>query len=114
MISSRTILPILCLVFVSQSWAAGTYDGKWVGTAPEAGDCGVLTVTLNVASNTVTGTVSGRHGSPAILPIEIGPDGVAQVQYAPFQARVRFAGEQFQGSFQTYCGLRNTIGKRVQ
>jgi len=96
--------------------AAGPQDGKWIGTAPDAGDCGVLTVTLVVANNMVAGIVSGKHGSPSFNPTPIAPDGTAQVEYGPtqhFKASIRFSGDQFTGSFQSFCGVRNTIGKRA-
>jgi hypothetical protein len=48
--------------------AGGQFDGQWVGTAPEAGDCGVLTVTLTVVDDRVTGTVIGRHGTATSAP----------------------------------------------
>ena len=44
--------------------SAGPYDGKWSGQGPEKGDCGVLTVTLVISDNKITGTVTGKHGSP--------------------------------------------------
>jgi hypothetical protein len=109
----RHINPVLVIVFlisgvVLSAQAAGTFDGKWIGTAPEAGDCGVLTVTLVVANNMVGGAVSGKHGSPSINPAPIASGGTAHVNYGRFQAGIRFSGDQFAGNFQTFCGVRDT------
>jgi hypothetical protein len=60
------VLGLVFLEAVAPASSAGQYDGRWVGTAPEAGDCGVLTVTMMIGSNTITGFVSGKHGSPSI------------------------------------------------
>jgi hypothetical protein len=96
--------------------AAGSYDGNWVGTAPEFGDCGVLTVTIVVHDNQITGTVNGKHGNPTIFPTAIGADGTARIMYmgqtTSFTASVRFSGDQFTGNFGTFCGLRAVTGKR--
>ena len=94
--------------------ASGPFDGKWIGTAPEAGDFSVLTVTLIVTDNTIAGTVSGKHGSPSINPALIASDGTVQIKYGPFQAGIRFSGDQSTGKFQTRCGVRDTAGKRSQ
>jgi hypothetical protein len=104
----------LISMVVLSAHAAGLFDGRWVGTAPEAGDCGVLTVTLLVTNNVIGGTVSGKHGSPSINPVQVGPDGTAHVKYGQFQGGVRFSVDQFAGNFQTFCGLRDATGKRVQ
>jgi len=97
--------------------AAGSYDGKWVGTAPEAGDCGLLTVTLFVKDNAISGTVSGKHGAPAIDSGTIAADGTALVTYAPgaaFKGNLRFSGNQFAGNFNSVCGTRAVTGSRSQ
>jgi hypothetical protein len=96
--------------------AAGPFDGKWVGTAPEAGDCGQLLVTLVVADGTITGTVAGKHGAPPIESGRIATDGTAQLRYAGkqgFRANVKFVGDGFRGTFDTFCGTRATVGSRV-
>src|SRR5579859_5734049 len=119
----RTLIAIAVLAFamlLAAADAAGPFDGKWVGTAPEAGDCGVLTVTLVVANNQITGTVAGKHGSPTIRTGAIATDGTANVTYAignsssAFSGTIKFVGNAFSGRFQTVCGFRDTTGARVQ
>jgi hypothetical protein len=105
------------LVFVApfSGEAAGPFDGKWVGTAPDAGDCGPLVVTLNITDGKITGTVAGKHGSPPIDSGVVKPDGTAHVMYSPrthFEGDVRFFGNTFKGSFATFCGKRETTGSR--
>lgn len=100
----------------SAATAAGPYDGTWTGTAPEAGDCGVATVQMTIADNQITGTLSGKHGSATIKPAAIGADGTAQVTYdgpmAAFGGAVRFSGDRFAGTFDTFCGTRAVTGSR--
>src|SRR5438067_1978308 len=79
------------------SRAASPYDGKWVGTAPEAGDCGVLTVTIVVKDNVISGNVSGKHGSPYIRSGTVGSDGTAQVNYTISGDRGRDGTVRFSG-----------------
>jgi hypothetical protein len=105
---------VACMLMGPAAWAApGPFDGKWVGTAPEAGDCGVLTVTLMVADNLLTGTVSGKKGSPPIVATSLGSDGAAKVRYAQFEGSLRLSGAQFTGSFNTFCGMRSVTGAKV-
>jgi hypothetical protein len=111
---STTLLSALLAI---SAHAAGPFDGKWVGTAPDAGDCGVLTVTLTVADNMLAGTVVGKHGTGTISPTRIATDGTVQVKYGDsrnFQAGIRFAGDQLAGRFDSFCGVRDTAGKRAQ
>jgi CubicO group peptidase (beta-lactamase class C family) len=113
------IAMVAAVIFAGVSALAdGRLDGKWVGTAPEAGDCGVLTVTIVVTNNTIRGgTVSGNHGYTFINPASIAPDGTAQIEYGLYgqaQTGIQFSGDQFTGRFRTVCGLRDTTGKRVQ
>ncbi len=60
---------------ILEAHAADQYDGKWVGTAPDAGDCGVLTVAMVIGGSTITGNVSGNHGSVAINSGKVEADG---------------------------------------
>jgi len=95
--------------------ADASFDGKWLGIAPEAGDCGALLVTLTVTGNMVAGTATGKHGTGTISPTAIAADGTTQVKYGPnmrFQARIRFVGDQFTGTFDSYCGARDVAGTR--
>jgi hypothetical protein len=92
------------------SAAAGPFDGQWVGTAPEAGDCGVLTVSLAIKDSMLTGTVSGKKGSP---PIVTTSDGTAKVRYAQFEGSLKLSDAQFSGTFNTFCGMRSVTGKRA-
>ena len=102
---------LLLAIVAGIARAASPYDGKWMGTAPEAGDCGVLTVTLFVKDGSITGgTVSGKHGSPTVHPAAIAQDGLVTLTYGPFQATARLAGAQFTGNFQTFCGTRAVTG----
>jgi hypothetical protein len=94
------------------SAASGPFDGQWVGTAPEAGDCGVLTVSVAVRDNMLTGTVSGKKGSPPIVTTSVGSDGTAKVRYARFEGSVDLSGARFTGTFDTFCGLRSVTGKK--
>jgi len=107
---------VACMLVVPAAWGApGPFDGKWVGTAPEAGDCGVLTVTIMVTDNLLTGNVSGKKGSPPIVTTSLGSDGTAKVRYAQFEGslRLRLSGAQFTGSFNTFCGLRAVTGAKA-
>lgn len=109
---------LILVTVVSVAAAGGPYDGKWIGTAPEAGDCGVLTVTLTITNNMIAGNVTGKHGSPSIQSGSVNPDGSAHVTYSiglsanPFQGTARFAGTQFSGQFMTVCGIRQVTGSR--
>jgi len=111
-----TLLPALIALTMGSAVAsaAGPYDGKWVGTAAEAGDCGVLTVTLIVKDNAITGTVNGKHGTPPIDSGTVAPDGTALVTYAPraFKGNIRFTGNRFIGNFNSVCGVRAVTGSR--
>ena len=107
------------LVFVASvgSNAAGPFDGKWVGTAPDAGDCGQLVVTLVITDGKITGTVAGKHGSPPIDSGVVSPDGTAHITYSPrtnFQGNLQLSGDAFRGHFDTFCGTRETVGSRSQ
>jgi hypothetical protein len=76
----------------------------------------VLTVTLAVKNNEITGTVSGRYGSPNIDSGTIAPDGTAIVTYAPrsgFSGNIRFMGAQFLGNFNSRCGIRAVTGTKA-
>ena len=95
------------------SAALGPFDGQWVGTAPEAGDCGVLTVSLAIKDNMLTGTVSGKKGSPPIVTTSVGSDGTAKARYGQFEGSVKLSGAQFTGTFNTFCGMRSVTGKKV-
>jgi hypothetical protein len=100
----------------ANAFAAGPFDGKWVGTAPEAGDCGQLVVTLMVADGKITGTVAGKHGTPSIESGRVSADGTAELHYGAkqgFRAGIRFVGDSFRGDFETFCGARATVGSRV-
>jgi hypothetical protein len=105
---------VTSVMVVSIASAAGSYDGKWVGTAPDAGDCGVLTVTLAISGTTISGTVAGEHGSPSIKTAAVAADGSAHMTYGtqPFEANARFSGSQFSGQFMTFCGIRQVTGTR--
>jgi hypothetical protein len=97
--------------------AASPYDGRWLGTAPEAGDCGVLTVNITVIDGkVVAGTVSGRHASPPIDWGFVRPDGFGKIQYSTqptLTAILTFSGNQFTGLFPTHCGKRPVSGSRT-
>lgn len=103
---------MFCVTSSMQASAAGPYDGKWVGTAPEAGDCGMLTVTMTITNNAISGTVSGKHGGPQIEPASIQPDGTAWLSYKPFQGSVKISGSNFTGQFNTFCGVRAVKGTK--
>jgi hypothetical protein len=100
--------------------AAGPYDGQWVGTAPDAGDCGVLTVTLTINGSAISGNVTGKRGSPSIQSGAIAADGSAHVTYSlgqnerSLEGNARFSGNQFSGQFATMCGIRQVTGSRRQ
>jgi hypothetical protein len=98
--------------------ASGPFDGKWVGTAPEKGDCGVLTVTIDVVDGrVVSGSVVGNHGSPPIDWGFVQPNGFGKVQYSSQPtntAQLTFAGNVFTGWFPTMCGRRAVSGSRTQ
>lgn len=104
------------LAGASAAIAAGPYDGTWTGTAPDAGDCGVLTVQMTITDNQITGTANGKHGSATLEPATVGADGTVRVTYAgpmtSFGAAVRFSGDHFTGSFDTFCGTRAVAGSR--
>jgi hypothetical protein len=94
--------------------AGGQFDGQWVGTAPEAGDCGILTVTLTVVDDRITGTVVGRHGIGYIAAAAVSPDGAAEVAYGGTgKGWLKFSGNTFSGSFGSYCGRRDVTGARA-
>jgi hypothetical protein len=95
--------------------AVTPFDGKWVGTAPEAGDCGQLVVTMTIADGKITGAVAGKHGAPPIDSGAVTANGAAELHYAKqgFRANVRFEGNTFRGNFDTFCGPRATVGSRV-
>jgi hypothetical protein len=94
--------------------AVGPYDGRWIGTAPDAGQCGVLTVTLMITDNLMTGTVNGKRGSPTIVTTSVASDGTAKAKYAQFEGTVKLSGTQFTGSFDTFCGIRAVTGTKAQ
>jgi len=118
MVTRTTIAGITVLMINTGSAysGAGPFDGTWVGAAPEARDCGVLSVTLVIGENKITGTVSGKHGSPRITSGAVGPNGTAQVTYAPnlgFSGTVQFSGDRFTGTFGSVCGARSVSGRKV-
>jgi hypothetical protein len=97
------------------AYAADQYDGKWVGTAPDKGDCGVLTVTMIIGGSTICGNVSGKHGSPTITSGKVEGDGTARVVYTAtlsYEGTLRFPPDRFEGQFMTMCGLRDVVGAR--
>jgi hypothetical protein len=97
--------------------AAGSFDGNWVGTSPAVGDCGQLVVKLLITDGKIAGTVAGKHGSPSIDSGVVAENGSAQVRYAVkqgFRGNIQFSGNNFRGSFDTFCGSRETIGSRGQ
>jgi hypothetical protein len=100
---------------VSSVGAVTSFDGKWVGTAPEAGDCGQLVVTMTISDGKISGTVAGKHGAPPIDSGTVEANGAAELRYAKqgFRANVRFEGNAFRGNFDTFCGPRPTEGSRV-
>jgi hypothetical protein len=103
------------LLVITGSYAAGPFDGKWVGTAPEAGDCGQLVVTLTITDSKISGTVAGKYGSPSIESGVVAVDGSAKVQYAAqqkFDGAIQFSGGNFRGNFKSFCGLRDVVGSR--
>jgi hypothetical protein len=94
--------------------AGGQFDGQWVGTAPKAGDCGVLTVTLTIVDDRITGTVVGRHGTDYIGGATVSSVGTAAVAYGGTgRGSVRFWGNTFAGTFGSFCGRRNVTGARA-
>jgi hypothetical protein len=94
--------------------AGGQFDGQWVGTGPEAGDCGVLTVTLTIVDDRITGTVVGRHGTGYIGGATVSPDATAAVAYGGTgRGSIRFSGNTFAGTFGSFCGRRNVTGARA-
>ena len=94
--------------------AGGRFDGKWVGTAPEAGDCGVLTVTLTIVDDRITGTVVGRRGVGYIGAATVSSDGTAEVAYGGTgRGSVSFSGNAFAATFGNLCGRRNVTGARA-
>ncbi len=98
-----------------RTYAADQYDGKWVGTAPDKGDCGVLTVTLVVGGGTITGNVSGKHGTVTITSGKVEADATAHVKYTRtlgYEGTLKFSGDRFEGQFMTMCGLRDVTGGR--
>ena len=104
------------LAGASAALAAGVYDGNWTGTAPDAGDCGVLTVQMTVVGDQITGTATGKHGSATIKPAAVGADGTVRVIYAgpmtAFGGAVRFSRDRFTGNFDSFCGTRAVTGSR--
>jgi hypothetical protein len=98
--------------------AAGRFDGRWLGLAPAAGDCGVMTVSLVVTDDRISGTVAGLHDTEAIVePALVSTGGTAQFALAGglgFSATVRFSGLAFTGNFLSHCGLRVVSGSRVE
>jgi hypothetical protein len=88
------------------------FDGKWIGTAPDAGDCGVLTLSITVYNGWINGTVKGSHGVPKIEPTQIGSDGTAQVSYYKFKGTLKLLGIILAGTFDSFCGLRTVAGAK--
>jgi hypothetical protein len=116
---SAFLAPLILAFAISfagtSSHAAGPFDGKWVGTAPEAGDCGQLVVTLTITDSKITGTVAGKHGPPSIQSGDVAADGRARVLYADqqgFDGAIQFSGDNFRGNFKSFCGLRDVTGSR--
>ena len=94
---------------------AANYDGRWVGEAPPAGegDCGTLSVVMNVNGNTIIdGAVSGKHRSVNIKSTALPKSGVVTVWYNKFHGNVTFSGSKFSGSFMSECGIRQVVGAR--
>jgi hypothetical protein len=93
------------------------WPATWAGSstaAPAAGDCGVLTVTLTIADDRITGTVVGRHGTGYIDAATVSPDGTAAVAYGGTgRGSVRFSGNTFAAIFDSLCGRRNATGARA-
>jgi len=115
LVSATIVTVVLSCVSANFAVSAGSYDGKWSGQGAEKGDCGVLTVTLVISDSRITGTVSGKHGSPQIDSGAVNPDGRAKVYYAPkqgFQGTINFTGDKFVGQFATFCGVREVNGTR--
>lgn len=95
--------------------AASPFDGKWAGTAPEAGECGQLVITMTITDGQISGTVAGRKGSPPILSGRVSVAGEAEISYAPsqgFKASIKFVKDTFAGRFDTFCGTREAKGSR--
>jgi hypothetical protein len=112
-----TVIGVI-VTFAGGAHASGPFDRTWVGTAPEKGDCGILTVTINVADGKVVGgSVVGNHGAPPIDWGFVQPNGFGKVQYSSqptSTAQLTFAGNVFTGWFPTMCGRRAVSGSRAQ
>jgi hypothetical protein len=110
------VAALLCNA-VQPAWASGPFDGLYQGQGEAKGDCGILTVTLTVRDNVITGSVAGAHGSPTITSGTVASDGAAHVKYAPangFEADEKFSASWFVGKFMTFCRTRDVTGRRAQ
>ncbi len=94
------------------AYAAGAFDGNWSGTGEAKGECGVLSVTMTVKDNKISGTIKGAKGTTSISSGAVESDGSAKIKYQNSGGTVKFSKDAFVGHFATLCGVREATGKK--
>ena len=111
----------LSLFLIGAAYAAGPFDGKWVGETPSVEGCGIWKFNFTVTDNNVSGYVEGalRNNSNArgyVLSGTVSPDGSAQVVWGAnnhFQGGFRFTQNSWTGNVSTACGQTTMSGARA-
>jgi len=114
---------VLAMLIAATSYAAGAYDGKWVGGSQPTDACkGTMTIEMTIVDNAITGSVHSDTPTPEgytsgkLIPgATIAPDGTANVligQNTRYPTAFRFAKEGFTANMNVPCGTRTITGKR--
>jgi hypothetical protein len=135
------ILPMLTMASIAvatlavplvPAYAAGSFDGNWIVTAPAVretsagGGCPGLRLPVAINDNQITGRweyVSSGSGIPTVeaghdrysAPVTgtVQPDGSFTAQWMSFHATGKFTGDKVEMRWSGECGPRMASGGRV-
>jgi hypothetical protein len=96
--------------------AAGPYDGQWSAQQNMGGSCGMVTVTLTVLDNKMSGSVTNAFYRAGIGNVAVAPDGsVAFNSYGRIirPGTVKFSSNGFELHIDSSCGALTISGKKA-
>ena len=98
----RLVAAATCVLLLSQSsFAAGTFDGQWTGTAtPNRGRCKAASVTMTIAGKVVSGEMRLEGGTSEIRGT-VWEDGSFGATIGFHHLTGQFRRDAFEGEFDT-------------